>query len=76
MGKRRIKRKRSYTGWIIGGVILAAVLVVGLLVANQQGAASVAPLGTPRPEPLDKCDQKECGQANAPVTIEEFSDFQ
>ncbi len=69
MRKKRTTTRPRDTRWIIGGAA-AAVLVVGVLIwINLTYAA-------PSSNALGKCGGPECGQANAPVTIEEYSDFQ
>ncbi len=67
--KRRAQRRSNFTIWIIVGAIGAVLLVALLVWANQ-------PPGPPPAAALDKCGHPECGQANAPVTVEEYSDFQ
>ncbi len=62
--------RRDYTRWIIGGAIAAVVVVIALIALSAN---------TPPPtasSALDKCGSPECGPANAPVTVEEYSDFQ
>ncbi len=67
--KRRRTQRRSNTWiWIVGGGIVALLLVALLIWANQPAPVVSAS--------LDKCGHPECGQANAPVTVEEYSDFQ
>ncbi len=70
--KRARPRRRNYTPWIILGVMIAAVVIVGVLVSVNQNAQATPPVAGQ----LDKCGKPECGQANAPVTIEIYSDFQ
>jgi protein-disulfide isomerase len=71
--KRRQERKRRQ--WVtIGIVALAAILVVGLLIWP-----SLAPLGEiNQGDPIDypSPDGVALGDPDAPVTLEDFSDFQ
>jgi hypothetical protein len=66
--KRRAQQRRDNTTLIIAVVIVAAVVVVLLVMLNvnlsQTPSAPSVALG------------KTWGQPNAPVTIEEYSDFQ
>ncbi len=75
MTRKRVARTRSNNNrmWLIGGIAVVAVVVVGLLVWANQGAATGKP---PTLTALTECGQATCGQANAPVTVEEYSDFQ
>ncbi len=64
-------RRMNYTPWIIGGLVVAAAVVALLVWANQP-----PPPATPSSSYMAQCGQPTCGQANAPVTIDEYSDFQ
>jgi hypothetical protein len=68
----RVNRQRRHKSdnrkWLIGGAV-AAILIVGLLLLINLNS------GTP-PNTLASCGSPTCGPANAPVTIEEYSDFQ
>jgi protein-disulfide isomerase len=67
--KRAAKKSNNSSMWIIGGVILAAVIVLGLVLIN---------LNTPRATPITPQVSvgRTLGQADAPVTIDLYSDFQ
>ncbi len=71
---RTVRQRRSLNlPLIIGGVVVALLIVVALIFANTQAAPSGT---TAVNSDLAKCGQPTCGQANAPVTIDEYSDFQ
>ncbi len=67
--RRRAREQRSSTPIIVVG-ILAAVVLVGILVFINLNA-STAPTAAPQ-----VASGKIWGQANAPVTIDIYSDFQ
>jgi len=72
MPKTRLPKKRQQRAnplWIVGLVVVAVALVAIIAYANRPIPATTA-------EALGFCGQAECGQANAPVTIEIYSDFQ
>jgi hypothetical protein len=66
--KKRAQARRDNTTLIIAGVIVAVVVVALLLLLNLN-------LNT-RPSGPTVAAGKVWGKADAPVTIEEFSDFQ
>ncbi len=66
--KRKRQQRSNITMWLIAGAVGAVLLVALLVWANQPTPVAGAA--------LDKCGRPECGQANAPVTVEEYSDFQ
>ncbi len=66
--KKRVRQKPNNMPWLIGGGV-AAVLVVAVLVWINM---SFAQNTTPAPV----AEGKIWGSANAPVTIEIWSDFQ
>lgn len=73
MTKRRTRSRGVNTRWVIG-IAIAAICVAGILVALSLRA-------TPAPSAalssaLSQCGSPACGQANAPITIEIYSDFQ
>ncbi len=74
MRKRRRKTQRVNSRWVIGGAIAVIVVVVGLIAASLTSAKS--PATAAAPSALNECGGLECGQANAPVTIEVYADFQ
>ena len=62
--------------FIIGGVVLLAIVaVVGLVLANQRPAA-VGEFITVEKGTWPKADGKALGAADSPVVLREFSDFQ
>ena len=74
MRKRRKRAQRVNQRWIIGGLVAAIVVVAGLIAASLTFAKSPStPAATFY---LSECGGLECGQADAPVTIEIYSDFQ
>ncbi|MBI4674507.1 MAG: DsbA family protein [Chloroflexi bacterium] len=68
--KRRAQPSSNSTYWIIGGVIAAAVVVLGLVLINLMAAPR-----TPG-APAQTSAGRVLGNANAPVTIDMYSDFQ
>ncbi len=61
-------KKKNNTKMIVAGVIVAVVLVAGLVVLNNT---------TSQPLPTTVAStSRDWGSPNAPVTIEEYSDFQ
>jgi len=77
MSKKRTRVRRVNARWAIE-VAIAVIVLAGVLVAVSVTSAShsvqVAP--TTVASALGWCSSPECGQANAPVTIEIYSDFQ
>jgi hypothetical protein len=67
--KRARPRSVNLT-WIIGAAIAAVIVVAALIYANS------SPVAPPTNSVLAQCGQPTCGQANAPVTVDEYSDFQ
>lgn len=66
-GKAR-PQKKSYTAyWIIGGILVAAALMLGLVWIN---------LNAPKAQPPTLGAGRTLGLASAPVTIDEYADFQ
>jgi len=74
MRKRRTRVNRVNPRWIIGGIVAVIVVAVGLIAASLTSATSATNAITP--SALNECGGLECGQANAPVTIEVYADFQ
>ena len=71
------KRRRNTSTWIIGGIVvvaLVAVIVIAMSGSSSTSASVVA--SPPPPAALDKCGSATCGNANAPVTIDVYADFQ
>jgi protein-disulfide isomerase len=78
VSKKRTKRRRVNSRWVVGGV-LAVVVLTGILIATSVTfATSSTPraLTTTAPSAMSECGNPVCGQTNAPVTIEVYSDFQ
>ena len=79
MSMKRSKRSRRMDRrWIVVGVVAVVSLVVVLIAANwvlapQSMASSAEPVPA---SALSECGGPSCGQADAPVTIEIYSDFQ
>lgn len=68
--KSRVQKKNNSSLWIIGGVAAAAVLVLALVIVNLNATTKpVAP-----PSALNA--GRVLGKADAPVTIDLYSDFQ
>ncbi len=67
--RKRAQKKSNTSLWIIGGVIVAAVIVLGLVVINLSAPR------TPR-VPAQTSSGRILGSADAPVTIDMYSDFQ
>lgn len=63
------QKKQDNTKWIVGGLIAAVVLVLALVMVNQLAVAQ------PPPSPTISAG-KVWGNANAPVKVELFGDFQ
>ena len=79
MSKKGTRLRRIDRRWAFGGVIAAVLLLVALVAASltlsplQPLTSSAAAVLT---STMSECGSPECGQANAPVTIEIYSDFQ
>lgn len=79
MSKKGTRLRRVDRRWAFGGVIAAVLLLVALVAASltlsplQPLTSSAAAVLT---STMSECGSPECGQANAPVTIEIYSDFQ
>ena len=67
---KRTRARPNYLPWIIGGVVAAVIIVAALVWANS------SPVPAPTNSALAQCGQPTCGQANAPVTVDEYADFQ
>lgn len=67
--RKRAQKKSNSNLWIIGGVIVAAVVVLGLVAVNLFSPR------TPR-VPAQTSAGRVLGNADAPVTIDIYSDFQ
>lgn len=72
--ERRRKRQRQQRLYIVFGVIVAAVIIVGLLIIPDLLPAGDIISITPNPRPM--AQGRAAGDPNAPVTIEVYEDFQ
>lgn len=72
----RRRRQNSTRLWIIGGVVALVIVAVVALVISNSGSAAGPIAGPPPAAALDKCGSATCGQNNAPVTLDLYSDFQ
>jgi hypothetical protein len=72
--RARQRRVQSYRRsiWVVAG---AAVLAVVLLIALSPRALPTVSIPTPVPRPYP-VEGKTLGSADAPVLLEEYSDFQ
>lgn len=68
--KTRTQKKNNSSIWIIGGVVAAAVIVLGLVFVNLNATAQ------PNEPPSMLNAGRVLGKADAPVTIDLYSDFQ
>jgi protein-disulfide isomerase len=78
MARKRKRARQQDMRWIIAGAVVA-VAVLGILIWGNQVSAARTPMPTlaaAAPTDLDKCGSPECGQADAPVTVEVYADFQ
>lgn len=66
----RARKKNNNATWIVGGVIAAAALVLILVFINLNATS------TPTRPPAAASAGRVLGQADAPVTIDEYADFQ
>ncbi len=67
-------QKRKQLVWILGGVILLGVIVVGFLIASAP--KPVGEFVTEEPQTWPMADGKAMGPADSKVVVEEFADFQ
>jgi protein-disulfide isomerase len=68
--RTRTQKKNNSSLWIIGGVAAAAVLVLALVFLNLNATS------TPMQSPSALNTGRVLGRADAPVTIDLYSDFQ
>jgi hypothetical protein len=73
MKQRRTRAQHKNTSWIVGVGGAAILIVAGLVVASL---TLNRPVPAASPSVLNQCGTPICGQANAPVTIGIYSDFQ
>lgn len=78
MSRRRARARGVNRRWVVGAVI-TVVIVVGVLIVVGTTMATSSSAKAPSaitPSAMDECGGPACGQANAPVTIEVYADFQ
>lgn len=73
---KRRKPARSKGLYIIGGVVLLAVVVVVALIAADSRPVDAGSYVTVEKQEWPMADGKALGAADAPVVVREFSDFQ
>jgi hypothetical protein len=77
MSKKQTRVRRVNARWAIWTAIAVIVLAGALIAASVISAShSTKVPPTTVASALSWCGGPECGQANAPVTIEIYSDFQ
>jgi protein-disulfide isomerase len=78
MSKKRTKTHRANKRWVIAGVVAVVILASVLIVTSVTFATSATPKAstTNALSAMSECGSSVCGQVNAPVTIEIYSDFQ
>ncbi len=74
----RSRRRRNNSNLIIGALVVIVVAIVVLVIVNNNTNAAGAAFSPnpPAPAPLDNCGTATCGNANAPVTVDVYADFQ
>ena len=74
----RTRRRRNNSNVIVWALVVGAVALVALIIAinNSNAAGPQIATNPPAAAPLDKCGTATCGDANAPVTIDLYADFQ
>ncbi len=75
-GGSRRRRQNTTRMWVIGGVVVVAIVAALVMIISSNNSSASAVAGPPPPAPLDKCGSATCGQPNAPVTLDVYSDFQ
>jgi protein-disulfide isomerase len=73
--RNKSKTARRNRTWIVVSII-AILFVAALIVINDLTLAAPPQSATSLPSTLDQCGKPECGQPNAPVTIDLYADFQ
>ncbi len=80
MGKRqairqkREQKERQKKLLILGGILITAIVVFAVILINANQPVGEIQAAPERPHP--QADQLAMGDPNAPVVVEEFSDFQ
>ena len=76
MQKRRAIARRSNTRWIRTIAVVAIAVAIVLVVVSLTSAAKSPVTVTTASSALSECGSPTCGQANAPITIDVYADFQ
>jgi protein-disulfide isomerase len=76
MQKKRATARRKNTGWIRTIAVVATAIAIVLVVVSLTSAAKSPVTVTTASSALSECSTPTCGQANAPVTIDIYADFQ
>jgi protein-disulfide isomerase len=76
MQKRRASARRKGTKWIRTIAVVAIAIAIVLVVVSLTSAAKSPVTITTASSVLSECGSPTCGQANAPVTIDIYADFQ
>jgi protein-disulfide isomerase len=76
MQKRRASAQRKGTKWIRTIAVVAIAIAIVLVVVSLTSAAKSPVTITTASSVLSECGSPTCGQANAPVTIDIYADFQ
>ncbi len=76
MQKKRASARRKNTGWIRTIAVIAIAVAIVLVVVSLTSAAKSPVTVTTASSALSECGGLTCGQANAPVTIDVYADFQ
>jgi protein-disulfide isomerase len=76
MQKRRASARRKGTKWIRTIAVVAIAIAIVLVVVSLTSAAKSPVTITTASSALSECGSPTCGQANAPVTIDIYADFQ
>lgn len=75
----RTRRRKNNSKVIVWALIAGVVAIVALIIIVNSGrnaaGLQISP-NPPAPAALDKCGTATCGDANAPVTIDLYADFQ
>jgi protein-disulfide isomerase len=77
--QRRIRRRKNNRNVIVWAAVVGVVAIVALVIIVNNKTKAAGPqisFDPPAPAALDKCGTTTCGDANAPVTIDVYADFQ
>jgi protein-disulfide isomerase len=74
--KRAAARHHHNKGWIRTIAVVAIAIAIVLVVVSLTSAAKSPVTVTTASSALSECGTPTCGQANAPVTIDIYADFQ